>query len=145
MKEKYVVERKVEGVETLLVSNGEEVETEEDTDVYTSEAAKISDERFVLKGYASGRKFFATDVLVCGEDVFRDKPWKTRYKALNNRFDWNNFVRLNRPFVVTSEEEMREASEVFLMLEDTEGVIIRGYEDVYDDEPFFVPRGELDG
>lgn len=145
MKEKYVVERRVDGEKTMLVSDGDEIETKPKTDVDLVEAGKISDKRFVMEGYARGRKFFASDVLAHGDKIFKNKSWKERYKELNRGFDWNNFVRLNRPFVVTTEEEMREASEIFMMLDDCDGVVIRGYEDSYDEESFFVPRGELDG
>lgn len=146
MRQKYVLERKIEGDEVFLVGTGDSVTVYPDSDAEVDliMADQISDDNFVLEGVARDKKFYATDLLIHDGRIFIDEPWNQRYKALKNGFDWNNFIKVNRPLVVTEEEEMREAAELLMMIDDTEGVVVRGYSDVYGDQRYVVDGGAVD-
>lgn len=148
MKDKYVLDRRVSGSRAMVICDGDSVVVRpESADVDEIMAAQVSDEPFVLTGWAKDGKFYADDVLVLKDDFFFDEPWFERYKVLKNDFDWNNFTKVNRPFVVTSAEEMEEVAELFEMLDDCDAMTVRGYEDLFMDERYLVEldEGGVDG
>jgi len=140
-KKKYVVERKVDGVKTVFSREDGDVVFQPSNSVDNRVASVINDENFVLEGYVSDSCLYVTDVLYYGGEDYRDESWPERYKVLKNNFRWNSAVKLNRPLVVTDKEEMRHALELFNMLPESEGVVVRSYESVYNDEKVFIPSG----
>lgn len=144
VKTKYVVERKVEGDKTLFWKSDGDVRFEPENGVDNRVASVIDDKDFLLEGYVSEGTFYASDVLYYDGESFREKEWPQRYKVLKNEFRWNSAVKMNRPLVVTSREEMQEAVKLFNLLGNSEGVVIRDYDSSYGDDRVFVPDEEGD-
>lgn len=141
-KNKYVLERKIDGEKTFFWKNDGEAFFEPDNGVDTRVASVINDKDFLLEGYVAEGSFYVTDILYFDGDEVKDCPWPERYKILKNEFRWNSAVKLNRPLVVTDRGEMEEAVELFNMLDYSEGVVVRDYNSVFSDEKIFV-SGEV--
>jgi hypothetical protein len=139
LKDKYVVERKVDGYKTLMYSDGSQAQFKPQNDVDNRVAAVIDDKEFLLEGHVNDGTFYASEVLKYDGRDLRDEPWPQRYKILKDRFRWNSAVKMNRPLVVTDREEMEEAVKLFRLLGNSEGVLIRDYDAEYGDETTLVP------
>jgi len=139
LKDKYVVERKVDGQKTLMYSDGSEAQFKPQNEVDNRVAAVIDDKEFLLEGHVNDGTFYASEVLKYDGRDLRDEPWPQRYKILKDRFRWNSAVKMNRPLVVTDREEMEEAVKLFRLLGNSEGVLIRDYDAEYGDETTLVP------
>jgi hypothetical protein len=139
LKDKYVVERKVDGHKTLMYSDGSEAQFKPQNGVDNRVAAVIDDKEFLLEGHVNDGTFYASEVLKYDGRDLRDEPWPQRYKILKDRFRWNSAVKMNRPLVVTDREEMEEAVKLFSLLGNSEGVLIRDYDAEYGDETMLVP------
>jgi len=139
LKDKYVVERKVDGQKTLMYSDGSEAQFKPQNEVDNRVAAVIDDKEFLLEGHVNDRTFYASEVLKYDGRDLRDEPWPQRYKILKDRFRWNSAVKMNRPLVVTDRAEMEEAVKLFRLLGNSEGVLIRDYDAEYGDETTLVP------
>jgi hypothetical protein len=139
LKDKYVVERKVDGYKTLMYSDGSQAQFKPQNDVDNRVAAVIDDKEFLLEGHVNDGTFYASEVLKYDGRDLRDEPWPQRYKILKDRFRWNSAVKMNRPLVVTDRAEMEEAVKLFRLLGNSEGVLIRDYDAEYGDETTLVP------
>jgi len=137
-KTKYVLERKVKGDKAHFWKVDGESYFEPEVDVDTRVASVIEDKDFLLEGFVVDECFYVTDVLSYDGEDLTDEQWTERYKVLKNEFRWNSAVKLNRPLVVTTREEMKEAVELFDMLDYSEGVVIREYGSTYEDEKIHV-------
>jgi len=135
---KYVLERKVDGTKSYFWKKKGESFFEPANGVDTRVASVIEDEDFLLEGYVADDCFYVTDILYYNGRNLTDAEWPERYKVLKNEFRWNSAVKLNRPLVVTDRGEMEDAVELFDMLDYSEGVVIRDYNSVYDDEKLFI-------
>lgn len=135
---KYVLERKISGEKSYFWKKEGESFFEPENDVDTRVASVIDDKDFLLEGYVVDGSFYVTDILYYDGENLSGEEWPQRYKILKNEFRWNSAVKLNRPLVVTDKDEMREAVELFDMLDYSEGVVIRDYHSVYGDEKIFV-------
>lgn len=135
---KYVLERKIDGERSYFWKKNGESFFEPENSVDTRVASVIDDSDFLLEGYVVDESFYVTDILYFDGENLTKCEWPERYKVLKNEFRWNSAVKLNRPLVVTDREEMREAVELFEMLDFSEGVIIRDYNSSYDDEKLYV-------
>jgi len=140
-KTKYVVERKVSGEKSFFWKRDGESFFEPENSVDTRVASVIEDKDFLLEGRVVDDSFYVTDLLYFDGSDYTDSAWSTRFKVLNNEFRWNSAVKLNRPLVITEQEEMQEAFELFNMLDYSDGVLIRDYDSSYGDEKIFVPEG----
>lgn len=135
---KYVLERKISGKKTYFWKKEGESFFEPENDVDTRVAGVIDDKDFLLEGYVVDESFYVTDILYYDGENLTEEDWPQRYKVLKNEFRWNSAVKLNRPLVVTDRDEMKEAVELFNLLDFSEGVVIRDYNSSYDDEKIFV-------
>jgi len=135
---KYVLERKIDGEKTFFWKEDGEAYFEPDNGVDTRVASVIDDKDFLLEGYVADECFYVVDVLYYDGESLKDADWATRYKVLKNNFRWNSAAKINRPLVVTDKSEMREAVELFEMLDYSDGVLIREYDSVYGDEKIHV-------
>lgn len=135
---KYVLERKVDGEKSYFWKKDGESFFEPENDVDTRVASVIDDKDFLLEGYVVDESFYVTDILYYGGRNLTGEEWTERYKVLKNEFRWNSAVKMNRPLVVTDREEMEEAVELFDMLDHGNGVLIRDYHSLYDDEKIHV-------
>lgn len=143
---KYVVERKIDGVKGFFWKQGDNAFFEPENSVDTRVASVIDDKDFLLEGYSVDGTFYVDDVLFYNGRSLVEEEWPERYKVLKNEFRWNSAVTINRPLVVTTREEMMHAMELFDMLDYCEGVVIRKYDSLYEDERIFVPSdGVLNG
>jgi hypothetical protein len=140
LKDKYVVERKVDGEKSLFYCSGKDATFEPENDVDNRVASVIADNEFLLEGYVDDETFYASDVLFYDGEDMRGEKWPTRYKILRNEFRYNSAVKMNRPLVVTEREEMEEAVKLFRLLDSSDGVLIRDYEALYGDDAIMVPN-----
>jgi hypothetical protein len=141
--QKYVLERKVDGEKTYFWKEDGEYFFEPEADVDGRVASVICEKDFLLEGWVTDGSLYVTDVLYFDGESLKDETWDTRYRVLKNEFRWNSAAKLNRPLVVTDKDEMHEAVELFNMLEHSEGVVIRDYNSVYEDEKVLVREGGL--
>jgi len=155
MKDKKVLDRKIEGPNVLIMGIPEENEykikpKDLDTDFDERLAHDISDKQFIIEGWIADKRFYTSDILYYDEEDIRDEPWNERYKYLLNKFDWSYSVRLSKPIVVSDgsdfdkKEEIKDAAAIYRQLPDTEGMMVRDYDSTYKDERKFVPKEELE-
>lgn len=138
-KRKLVVERAISGERTRLVKRGGVVRFEPETEVDTRVAGVIADEPFVLRGVVHDQKMYADDLLSFGARSFENEPWHERFRHLKKKFSWNSAVHINRPLVVTSEDELMEAAKMFKQFDDSEGVMVREYDQKPSEDQTMVP------
>jgi len=137
-KTKYVLERKVDGEKAYLWKEDGECFFDCENSVDSRVAGVIDDKDFHLEGFVVEDSFYVTDILFYDGEDLTGEEWTERYKILKNEFRWNSAVKLNRPLVVTTREEMVEAVELFDMLDYSDGVLIRDYNSTYDTEKIHV-------
>lgn len=142
--EKYVVERRIPGEKAFFWKKDGESFFEPSNDVDTRVASVIEEKDFLLQGRVADDSFYVSDVLYFDGVDLSEKEWPERFKILKNEFRWNSAVKLNRPLVVTSREEMRHAFELFEMLSPSDGMLIRDYNSLYDDERVWVSSEVVD-
>lgn len=144
-KTKYVVERKVEGEQSLFWCGSEDTIFQPENDVDSRVASVICDKDFLLEGFVADETFYVSDLLHFGGTDYRKKPWTERYKKLRSAFRWNSSVQINKPIVVTNRSEMVEAFELFQMLDYSNGVVVKGYNSDYTGQRVHVPERVLNG
>jgi len=154
MKTKKVLERKVAGPNVLVMSLADQddvkIKPEEHSDKVDGRVlSQITDNDFVLEGWISNSAFYTCDVLFYEGEDLREEPWNERYKVLKNGFDWNYTARLSKPIVVAAdgnfdaEEEVKDAAMIFKQLENSEGMLVRDYDESYGQTREFIPNEEI--
>lgn len=154
MKTKKVLERKIDGPNVLVMSLAEQddvrIKPEEHSDRVDGRVlSQITDKDFVLEGWISDSRFYACDVLFYNGEDLRSEPWNERYKVLKNDFDWNYTARHSKPIVVAAEgnfdaeEEVKDAAMIFKQLSDSEGMLVRDYDEEYGQTREFIPNSEI--
>lgn len=154
MKTKKVLERKIDGPNVLVMSLADQDDVKIKPAEYSDQVdgrvlSQVTDRDFVLEGWVSGSAFYACDVLFFDGDDLRDEKWDDRYKVLKNGFDWNYTARLSKPIVVAAdgnfdaEEEVKDAAMIFKQLDDTEGMLVRDYDEEYGQTREFIPNEEI--
>lgn len=151
-KTKYVVSRRFNGDRHVIIhSDGEiairpSIDDESiDTDLIRRQIRACSDDDFVVTGYVCHDTWpiiYVTDISYHNGDV-RDEPWHERYMRLRKEFDWNDYIRLSRPIVVTNRDEMQTSFEIMDMLPTSDGAIVFDYEGTYPLDKREVPPNHI--
>lgn len=154
MKTKKVFERKIDGPNVLVMSLSDERDVRVKPERYSDSLdgriiSKITDKDFVLEGWLVDDVFYCCDVLYHDEKDLRETEWNERYRILKNDFNWNYNARLSKPIVIASntdfdaEREVKDAAMIFKQLENTEGIMIRDYDELYGETREYIPISEV--
>ena len=134
---KYAIEKKYVGTRAVLIKSGHSIKIFSDTrlDVSTdypdiaSEVRKLSTKDFVLDAIGKDTQMVVFDILYLGSDL-TDRPWEQR-KSLLHSLRFTDHIKEAHSIIIESALDASKAISLLMNMDDSEGVVIKRYDGLY--------------